>query len=108
MMLNDLRLHVGLPTGGNNRGALDQSRYLLTQRLARLGAKVEMAPGAPKPAWLYGAEAGGYVPPTAVCRRPSNRPGVVPVLVSGHLDTVHDPAGPFRELSVAPDQKTAT
>jgi glutamate carboxypeptidase len=107
-MLNDLRVHVGLPTGANNRGALDQTRYLLTQRLARLGAKVEMVPGDPKPEWLHGVQPGGYIPPTAVARRPSTRPGLTPILLSGHLDTVHDPAGPFKELSISPDGKTAT
>jgi glutamate carboxypeptidase len=108
MMLNDLRVHVGLPTGHNNRGGLDQARYLLTQRLARLGARIETVAGDRQPEWNYGVEAGGHVPPTAVCRRSANRPGVVPVLLSGHLDTVHDPAGPFRELVIASDQKKAT
>lgn len=111
-LLTDLRMHVGLPTGGNNKGALDQTRYHLTQRLARLGAKTELVPGAPKPDWLYGAGASAYVPPVAVSRREPNHKNdannSARILISGHLDTVHDPAGPFRELSIAPDGKTAT
>jgi glutamate carboxypeptidase len=107
-LLTDLRMHVCSPTGGNNRGALDQTRYLLTQRLARLGAKTELVPGDPKPDWLFGVEPGGYVPPTAVCRRPARRGGATPVLLSGHLDTVHDPAGRFKDLTIDPDGKTAT
>ena len=40
VLLADLRLHVGLPTGGGNLSALDQTRALFTQRLERLGAKL--------------------------------------------------------------------
>jgi glutamate carboxypeptidase len=109
-MVSDLRMHVGLATGHNNKGPLDQGRYHLTQRLARLGANVELVPGDPKPPWLHGVEPGGYIPPTAVCRRKPRRSNVhpVPLLISGHLDTVHDPAGPFRQLTISPDGKTAT
>lgn len=115
-ILSDLRLHVGLPTGGN-KGALDQTRYFFTQRLGRLGAKTELIPGDPKPSWLYSAGGGGpsssaFIPPTAVCRREPSHPGpknsAASILISGHLDTVHDPAGPFKELTIAPDGKTAT
>lgn len=107
-LLDDLRLHVGIPTGGNNRTALDETRERLCSRLSRLGASVELVPGDPKPEWLHGVEPGGYTPPTAVCRRDRDVEGARAIMLSGHLDTVHDPDGPFRELNIAPDGKTAT
>jgi glutamate carboxypeptidase len=113
-LLEDLRLHVGLPTGGGNAAALDETRERLTSRLASLGASVELVPGAPKPQWLYepgAASRSGVnpppIPPTAICRR-SRGSGARPVLLAGHLDTVHEPQGSFRELSIAPGGKTAT
>lgn len=107
-LLEDLRVHVSLPTGGNNQPALNEARQRLCVRLQKLGAKTENVPGGPRPDWLYGAKAGGPVPPTAVCRRPGRDPALKKILLVGHLDTVHDPNGPFRELSVSPDRKTAT
>ncbi len=112
-LLDDLRLHVGLATGGNNRGALDDSRGRLTSRLEKLGAKTELVPGDRKPDWLFGVTPDGYVPPTAVCRRARRRGSGARdqgsrLLIAGHLDTVHDPTGPFRELSISPDGRTAT
>jgi glutamate carboxypeptidase len=105
-LLDDLRLHVGLPTGGRNAAALDETRERLTARLAALGAQVAHAPGDSAPDWLYGRVAAEPAPPTAVCSR--LRPAMPRVLLAGHLDTVHDPGGAFCELSIAPDGKTAT
>jgi glutamate carboxypeptidase len=109
-MLSDLRMHVGLPTGFNNKGPLDQTRFHLTSRLQRLGGTTELVPGDPKPDWLHGVEPGGYIPPTAVCRRRPRRSASTPIpfLICGHLDTVHNPASPFKSLTIAPDGKTAT
>jgi glutamate carboxypeptidase len=104
-LLEDLRLHVGLPTGGSNRTALDETRERLTTRLTKIGARLELIPGEPKPHLLHGMKPGGYVPPTAVCRRTARG---MPVLLAGHLDTVHDPAGSFRELISSADGKFAT
>jgi glutamate carboxypeptidase len=121
-LLDDLRLHVALPTGLNNTDALDETRERFTRRLAAIGAQVELIPGDPKPGWLYepgaGRDGGGAanIPPTAICRRvrassmedPSRRDGPPKAtLIAGHLDTVHDPASSFRELSIRPDGKTA-
>lgn len=109
-MLSDLRMQVALPTGGNNKGPLDQARFFFSQRLSRLGATTELVPGDPKPEWLHGVQPGGYIPPTAMCRRKPRRSAntPVPLMIAGHLDTVHDPAGPFKQLTIAADGKTAT
>lgn len=104
-LLDDLRLHVETPTGGFNTPALDETRQRFITRLEALGARTELVPGEPKPDWLPGG-ASDTIPPTAICRRPSDTPRSV--LIAGHLDTVHDPDGPFRELTIAPDGKTAT
>lgn len=106
-LLDDLSLYVGIPTGGNHAAGLDVTRQRLTGRLEALGARLELVPGAPRPEWLYGAGPGAYIPPTAVCEREAAG-ARRRLLISGHLDTVHDPAGPFRELKIAADGKTAT
>jgi glutamate carboxypeptidase len=105
-LLQDLRLHVALPTGKGNTQALDETRQRFIERLEALGATTQLIPGDPKPDWLWGATPGGKPPPTAVCRRLRDaRPRV---LIAGHLDTVHDPASRFRELTIRPDGKVAT
>lgn len=106
-LVDDLRLHVALPTGGYNKEALDETRERLASRLTRLGSDFELIDGAGKPAWLLGGDFSGHVPPTAVCRR-TGAATAGRVLIAGHLDTVHEPDGPFRELSIAPDGATAT
>ncbi|MEM7754539.1 MAG: M20/M25/M40 family metallo-hydrolase [Planctomycetota bacterium] len=105
-LLDDLRTHVNLPTGMGNTQALDETRGIFTDRLRALGASIETVPGDTKPDWLLGKAAGGTPPPTAVCRR-TDRKAEKSVLIAGHLDTVHDPAGEFLELNIAPDGKTA-
>jgi glutamate carboxypeptidase len=107
-LLGDLRLHVSIPTGGGNTDALDRTRSLFADRLRALGAAIELVPGATKPDWLHGVKPGGTPPPTLVARRSSRGPVAAPVLLVGHLDTVHEPAGPFHELAISPDGKTAT
>jgi glutamate carboxypeptidase len=104
-LLDDLRLHVGLPTGGRNIAALDETRERLVARAASLGAKAELIPGVPRPDWLYGEKFGQSPLPVAACRR--GGVGGRELLIAGHLDTVHDPAGSFRSLTIATDGKTA-
>lgn len=105
-LMEDLRLHVGLPTGGRNVGALDETRERLCGRAAALGARVESVRGVARPEWLYGEVAGQAPLPTAVCRRSGG--GARELLIAGHLDTVHDPAGSFRELVLSADGRRAT
>lgn len=107
-LLDDLKLHVGLPTGGGNRTALDETRDRLTTRLKALGAKLELVQGDPKPDWLHGVTPGEAPLPTAVCRRALPGEVAARFVLSGHMDTVHDPNGNFRELSIRPGGKSAT
>lgn len=108
-LIEDLRLHVGLPTGGDNRSALDETRSLLCARLTKLGAEVSMVPPAPRPSWLHDAPIEAEGPPTAVCSRIRGKAGPR-ILLSGHLDTVHDPSpsSTFRSLVINADGKSAT
>jgi len=105
-LLTDLRRHVALATGLNNTPALDETRDALTSRLASLGADITLIPGDPKADWLSESKARGPTPPTAICRRHVAN-ARARVLLGGHLDTVHDPAGPFQALTIAADGKTA-
>ncbi len=105
-LLDDLELFVNIPTGGFHSPGLDDTRERLVNRLEAIGAETSIIAPGPKPDWLLGAS-GDHTPPvTAVCNRlQANTPRV---LIAGHLDTVHDPSSDFRELSIAPDGKTAT
>ncbi|MCC6676834.1 MAG: M20/M25/M40 family metallo-hydrolase [Phycisphaerales bacterium] len=107
-LLEDLRLHVGIPTGGFNAAGLDETRERFMDRLARLGGKCELITGDPKPEWLDADRPPSVAPPTLVCRGPASKGGEKRILISGHLDTVHDPKSPFRTLTVSADGKTAT
>src|SRR6185503_8684765 len=101
-----LARHVALPTGHGNTQALDETRGLLTGRLKKLGASVQLVPGVPKEPWLYESGHESAVPPTAIARR--TKPGAKGVRFCGHLDTVHDTKSDFRTLSLAADKTTAT
>ena len=105
-LFDDLRQHVELPTGGNNAAALDASRRILLDRLARLGAAATIIPGDAKPDWLLGASS-GPIPPTGIASRCSKDGNLTRILLAGHLDTVHDPAGPFLKLTTNADGRTA-
>jgi glutamate carboxypeptidase len=108
-LLDDLRLHVALPTGARNTPALDESRERLTTRAAALGARLELVRGQPRPGWLYGEQPGQTPLPTAVCRRVSATTHASrEFLITGHLDTVHDPRSSFRELMLSSDGQRAS
>lgn len=119
-MLADLEDLVNTPTGRAPHPAalegLQRTRDTMRRRLEALGATAQLIPGDPRPPWLdgpsffrAGPHAGSPTPPTLICRRPAP-PGRAPILLSGHLDTVHDPSpqAPFRTLTIAADRKTAT
>ena len=93
----DLAALVAIPTGRGFTPGLDETRGLVTSRLARLGGRVEVVPGEPAPAWLSPATHEPVPPPpTAIVRGPEVAGRSV--LVAAHLDTVHDPNGNFRTL----------
>ena len=109
----DLADLVAIPTGFNHNDGLDRSRAWFAERLAALGATVELVPGEPRPAWLTvelspndsnaatdASDAAASIPPTLVARRPAGD-GCTAIrpLLCGHLDTVHDPHGSFQTLS---------
>ena len=68
-LLEDLRLHVSIPTGGNNQQAIEETRERFGIRLQELGAKTHMVPGDAKPEWLQGDQHDYYTPPTVVSER---------------------------------------
>ncbi len=103
-LVDDLALHVGIPTGRNNSPGLDRTRSILTGRLEKLGAVTRFFSGDVRPDWV--GDSSGPIPPVAVCDRTAGRTGAR-VLISGHLDTVHDPAGPFQKLTFSADGRTA-
>lgn len=110
-LLQDLRLHVGIPTGGGYQPGLDETRERFAARCRALGASQTLTPGTPRPAWLTmtldDSKNDEMPPPTALLSRTQARGGMK-VLLAGHLDTVHEPASPFRELTLSSDGKTAT
>lgn len=105
-LLRDLTTHVNLPTGGVAAPAMDESLALLTDRLKRLGAECWSHTGEQPPPWLFAGAAERAPRKVVVCRRSGT--GATRMLLSGHVDTVHEPDSPFRQLAVAPDRKTAT
>ena len=99
-LLEDLRSWVAIPSGQGHAPGLVRQRTLLVERLRALGAQVTLAPGEARPAWLGTGAARGEPPPTVVATREGSGPRV---LIVGHLDTVHDPDGTFRALTVHDD-----
>ena len=87
-------------------------RLMLRERLERLGATVTMIPGGERPGWLTlpgqrRDEDDADPPPTLVASRHVD-PDLPRLLIAGHLDTVHDPQGPFQELTTLEDARFAT
>lgn len=104
-MLADLSAVVAIPTGGGLVSGLDECRGVFTDRLRAIGGTATLEAGDPRPAWILGEGGGAQPPPVAVVTRRGPGPRV---MLCGHIDTVHDPAGPFQTLAVAPDGKKAT
>lgn len=127
-MIRTLADHVAIPTGMNNRMGLDLYRNRIADQLKQLGAAMTLVPGTPRPDWLQSP--GGPSPPqprdgdgasdndreqssveqsipaTLVAEHKSNA-GTSRVLIAGHLDTVFDPEGGFREMTILDDGRIA-
>lgn len=107
-LVRDLAMWVRVPSGRGCKSALDEMRGLLVGRLVKLGASPHEVAGTPAPTWLReDPTSAGDPPPFVVCRtrRDTAR---AHILLCGHIDTVHDPAGPFRELTISHDGAKAT
>ena len=114
-LVSTLAKHVAIPTGHSHRPGLDEYRGLLAERLEKLGASIELRTGDPRPWWLDHSgrsreeiEAESADPlPVLVAQRRTDRDSPR-VMIAGHLDTVHDPKGSFREMTIDRGKKLAT
>jgi glutamate carboxypeptidase len=108
-LLETLCEHVAIPTGQGHKPGLDRYRALVEAKLTKLGAEIDDVPGEARPAWVWPRVEGTWIPSTLVARsQHCTKPAGPRVLVVGHLDTVHDPNGAFRELTLSADGKMAT
>jgi glutamate carboxypeptidase len=98
-MERDLAEWVAIPTCSGHEEGLARFRAIVRRRLEALGAAMSEIAGDPKPPWLVQpGQPADAVPPVAlraVARGGAGRP----VLLTGHLDTVHDPFGAFQSLT---------
>ena len=98
-MERDLAEWVAIPTCSGHEPGLSRFRAIMRARLQALGADISEIAGEQRPAWLVqpGQAADAAPPPAlrAVARAGAGRR----VLLTGHLDTVHDPFGPFQSLT---------
>jgi glutamate carboxypeptidase len=110
-MRRDLGEHVAIPTGQGWIAGLNQYRELLVARLERLGASVRAVEGKARPGWLDSSsrcrDEASSVGPIVMAEKRIARTAPR-VLIVGHIDTVHDPHGPFQELSISADGVAAT
>ena len=97
-MEQELAEVVAVPTGTGHEDGLRRLREVFRSRLAALGAEVSEIPGDPKPAWIVQPGQPSDAPPPPSLRAARRGEGR-PVLITGHLDTVHDPSGPFQALT---------
>ena len=97
---------VAIATGRDHQTGLNSMRSLLSARLKSLGADVHELAAASRPKWITPNDTGEIGSPTVVARRVQGRSGPT-LLIAGHMDTVHDPAGQFQKLSPL-DRRRAT
>ena len=97
-MERELAEFVAIPTGTGHEEGLRRLRAIFRARLAALGAAVSEVPGDPRPAWIVQPGQSHDAPPPVALRAEHAGTGR-PVLVTGHLDTVHDPFGAFQSLA---------
>ncbi|MFM7052483.1 MAG: M20/M25/M40 family metallo-hydrolase [Planctomycetota bacterium] len=99
-MERDLASFVAIPTGTGHERGLSELRAIFRARLSALGAEIDEIAGDARPAWIVQPGQPADAPaPAALRARVSGRGR--PVLLTGHLDTVHDPHGAFQTLSAA-------
>ncbi len=99
-MTDDLRTLVAMPTGCGHVEGLEHTREWFKGRLGALGATLTRARGGVRPDWLRESALGDDSADVLVADRTAVGAGGPKILIAGHLDTVHDPHGPFQELSV--------
>ena len=105
-LFEQLSEYVAIPTGSGHNPGLDEYRALLVKRLQALGADIAYEAGDPRPDWLAYPRrradeiAAETTPPTVIAEHQGQGPRI---LIAGHLDTVHDPAGDFQTVSVRED-----
>ena len=97
-MENRLADTVAIPTGHDFSRGLNSMRLVLAERLRCMGAQVVEMSAAQRPAWITPNDHGEVGSPTLVARNLQGRGGPT-LLIAGHMDTVHDPAGDFQTLS---------
>ena len=97
-MERDLTEFVAIPTCSGHEEGLVRLRAIMRARLAALGAQISEISGDSKPAWIVQpGQRADATPPVAL--RAVARGGVGRrVLITGHIDTVHDPFGAFQTL----------
>ena len=100
-MVADIEHLVAIPTGHGCRAGLESARAWMSARLTAMGATMSRFAAAPRPEWLREPTTAGADAGDVICATHVGLGEGIRLLLSGHLDTVHDPASPFREL--APD-----
>lgn len=96
-MVRRLERMVAIPTGFGHTEGLDALRDLIRARLAALGASIELVPADPRPTWVDHAPGLDARAPTLIARRTQGCGGPR-LMLCAHIDTVHDPRGPFQTL----------
>jgi len=94
----ELAEFVAIPTGTGHEAGLARLRAMFRARLAALGAELSELAGDPRPAWMTQPGQSADAPPPCALRAVARGGAGRPVLVTGHLDTVHDPFGSFQTL----------
>lgn len=97
-MESDLDAFVAIPTGTGHEVGLAKLRALLQSRFTQLGASVDLFAGDSKPAWITMPGQVRDAAPPPCLRAVSAHCSGVRHLLTGHLDTVHDPLGSFQNL----------
>ena len=102
-MLHDLSHLVSIPTGHGYKAGLEETRKWFSARLSAMGAKIHRTSGSDRPDWLrepcVKGEGESDSSDILYADRLAGADDGVRILLSGHIDTVHDPAGTFQKLS---------